>query len=85
MKNGTRRKLQSEFRGVVCVMRRDSKFDCVKLNPVSFWRSWRLETFVATGFVERGSVLISGYESVGCVPCARAVRVAVLKANAASR
>ncbi|AUG33919.1 Phosphoadenosine phosphosulfate reductase [Candidatus Hodgkinia cicadicola] len=68
------RKLQSEFRSITCVLEHDSKFDCVKLNPALIWRTSDLKRFVTIRFVERNCMLISGYKSVGCVPCTRAVR-----------
>ncbi|AUG34104.1 Phosphoadenosine phosphosulfate reductase [Candidatus Hodgkinia cicadicola] len=68
------RKLQSEFRSATCVIEHDSKFGCVKLNPVLIWRASDLKRFVTIRSVERNRMLISGYKSVGCVPCTRAVR-----------
>ncbi|AIC63894.1 Phosphoadenosine phosphosulfate reductase [Candidatus Hodgkinia cicadicola] len=68
------RKLQSEFRGVTCAIQHDSKFDCVKLNPVLAWRTSDSKRFVISRFVEHNCMLISGYKSVGCAPCTRAVR-----------
>ncbi|XXN13648.1 MAG: phosphoadenosine phosphosulfate reductase family protein [Candidatus Hodgkinia cicadicola] len=68
------RKLQSEFRGITCAIQHDSKFDYIKLNPVLVWRTSDLKRFATSRFVEHNCMLISGYKSVGCVPCTRAVR-----------
>ncbi|AHL30918.1 MAG: Phosphoadenosine phosphosulfate reductase [Candidatus Hodgkinia cicadicola] len=68
------RKLQSELRGIACAIQHDSKFNCIKLNPVLIWRTSDLKRFVMSRSVERNCMLTSGYKSVGCVPCTRAVR-----------
>lgn len=56
--------------GVWALAQRDSEFDCVELNAALVWRASGLKRFVASGFVERNSMLISVVRAVGGIPCA---------------
>ncbi|XXM93341.1 MAG: phosphoadenosine phosphosulfate reductase family protein [Candidatus Hodgkinia cicadicola] len=69
------RKLQSELRDAACIIQYDSKFNCIKLNPVLIWRASDLTRLMISRLVEYNCMLSSGYKSVGCAPCTRAVRL----------
>ncbi|XXM90209.1 phosphoadenosine phosphosulfate reductase family protein [Candidatus Hodgkinia cicadicola] len=65
------RRLQSESRETFCVVQYDSKFDCIKFNPVLVWKAGDLAKLMAGRLIERNCLLDLGYKSVGCEPCTK--------------
>ncbi|ATY93471.1 Phosphoadenosine phosphosulfate reductase [Candidatus Hodgkinia cicadicola] len=68
------RRLQCESRDETCIIQYDSKFDCVKLNPLLCWRASDLARVLVSRCIEYNCLLNLGYKSVGCAPCTRAIR-----------
>ncbi|XXN19769.1 MAG: phosphoadenosine phosphosulfate reductase family protein [Candidatus Hodgkinia cicadicola] len=68
------RKLQCESRDAACIVQYDSKFNCLKFNPVLVWKASDLKRIVVNRFIEYNCLLNMSYKSVGCAPCTRAVR-----------
>ncbi len=65
---------QSENRHNMEKFQYDSKFDCIKYNPIIDWKYEEMKAFIAKKGIPYNVLHDKGFPSIGCAPCTRAVR-----------
>lgn len=76
---GQRRDQSPSTRGSVSVLERDATFsgvsgNLIKLNPLSFWSSAQVWSYIRTERVPYNELHDHGFISIGCQPCTRPIR-----------
>ncbi len=65
---------QSENRHDMGKFQYDSKFDCIKYNPIIDWKYDEMKSFIAKNGIPYNVLHDKGFPSIGCAPCTRAVK-----------
>lgn len=68
------RREQSAGRGAVPFAECDPATGFIKLNPIADWTLERLDAYVAANDIPVNPLHATGFPSIGCQPCTRAIR-----------
>lgn len=65
------RRDQSETRATINLLEWNTRHNLVKINPLAFWTSRQVWTYIHHHQVPYNPLLDRGYPSIGCAPCTR--------------
>lgn len=65
---------QSKNRHSIEKFQYDTKFGCIKYNPIIDWRYEEMKSFITKNGIPYNVLHDKGFLSIGCAPCTRAIR-----------